>query len=69
MVELEIDVSSVKMWSNGLKCEYGFSILSRLNGPALTYSNGNKFWYYNGEYVDCSTQEEFERVIKLRLLW
>jgi hypothetical protein len=41
----------------------------RLDGPAIEYNFGDKKWYYQGEYIDCSTQEEFERIIKLKILW
>ena len=41
----------------------------RLDGPALDFPSGNKEWYYQGKYIDCSNQEEFERLIKLKLLW
>jgi hypothetical protein len=38
----------------------------RLNGPAMMTGGGNyKYWFYNGECIDCHTQEEFERIIKL----
>lgn len=43
--------------------------LHREDGPALEYNNGDKFWWHNGKLVDCGTQEEFERLIKLELFW
>lgn len=54
-----------KQWFNN-------NIPHRLDGPALIYLDGRKdwqVWYYNGKYINCNTQEEFERLIKLRLLW
>jgi len=39
--------------------------LHRLDGPAdesASYSG----WYYHGEQFDCSTQQEFERILKLK---
>jgi hypothetical protein len=48
----------------------------RLLGPALTYKADNVFnipycnkWFFNGELIDCSSQEEFERIIKLKHFW
>jgi hypothetical protein len=43
--------------------------LHRIDGPAVEYSNGNKYWYYEGKKIDCKSQEEFERLIKLKLFW
>jgi hypothetical protein len=54
----------IKKWYNNNK-------LHRLNGPAymdMIYRECMQ-WYYNGKYIRCSSQEEFERLIKLRLLW
>jgi len=39
----------------------------RLDGPAIEYFDGDRRWYYNNKYIRCSSQEEFERLIKLRL--
>ena len=39
--------------------------LHRIDGPALESSTGTKVWYYYGEDINCSSQEEFERLIKL----
>ena len=41
----------------------------RLDGPAKSFANGVKQWFYHGKHIRCYTQEEFERLIKLRLLW
>ena len=48
-------------WING-KCH-------RVNGPALEYADGKKVWYINGTRLDCSSQEEFERLMKLGSFW
>ena len=37
----------------------------REDGPAVEYSNGLKYWYYHDQYIDCQSQEEFERIIAL----
>jgi hypothetical protein len=41
-------------------------LLHRKDGPAIEWANGDKEWWYNG---DCSSQEEFEKIIKLRMFW
>jgi len=43
--------------------------LHREDGPAIEYPNGSKSWYYHGKYIDCYSQEELERLIKLKVLW
>ena len=39
----------------------------RENGPAIEDSLGYKEWFYHGQRIDCQSQEEFERIIKLLL--
>ena len=41
----------------------------RLDGPAVEFSWGEKEWWIDGEYLDCKTQEEFERLMKMRAFW
>ena len=41
----------------------------RLDGPAIELWDGRKFWYYQDQEINCSTQEEFDRLIKLKILW
>jgi hypothetical protein len=43
--------------------------LHRLDGSAIEYYYGHKEWWFKGEYIDCTSQEEFERIIKLKLFW
>jgi hypothetical protein len=38
----------------------------REDGPAITYWDGNQRWLLNGLYIDVSSQEEFERYMKLK---
>jgi hypothetical protein len=56
---------------NGAKEWYLDGKRHREEGPAIEFAGRgrDKYWYYNGEYVDCSTQKEFERIIKLRMFW
>lgn len=41
----------------------------RIDGPAVEYVDGTKMWYINGEQIDCKTNEEFLRIVKLRAFW
>lgn len=45
----------------------------RLMGPAYVFLNENEQkysqWYYKGEQINCSSQEEFEKLIKLKMFW
>jgi hypothetical protein len=43
--------------------------LHREDGPAMEYLDGSKFWYYHGEFLNCSSQEEFERLLKVKAFW
>lgn len=43
--------------------------LHRLDGPALERSNGAKSWHYRGKLINCSSQEEFQRLLRLRAFW
>ena len=56
-------------YPNGSKiwCQNGKT--HRLNGPAIELVNGNKYWYYQGKYIKCSSQEEFEKLLKLKAFW
>lgn len=54
---------------NGEKYWYKEGKLHRIDGPAAEYSDGRKCWYYKGEYIDCSSQKEFEQLIRLRIFW
>jgi len=52
--------------SNGDLFWYKDGQLHRLDGAAVHYSDGNKSWYYHGNYVACvNSQEEFIRYLKL----
>jgi hypothetical protein len=51
---------------NGNKFWYINGLSHRLDGPALEYYNGKKNYYYNGEYIDVSTDKEFKKYLKLK---
>jgi len=44
-------------WINGQR--------HRLDGPAIERRDGTKSWYLNGNKIPVSSQEEFERYLKL----
>jgi len=43
--------------------------LHRLHGPAIDRWDGYQFWYYKGKFIHCESQKEFEKLLKLRVLW
>jgi hypothetical protein len=56
-------------WPNGDKIWYINGKPHREDGPAIDYINGDKRWYLNGIQLDCTTQEEFERLMRLKAFW
>ncbi len=43
--------------------------LHRLDGPAIIYEFGKEVWYVDDLKLDCSTQAEFEQLMKLKAFW
>jgi hypothetical protein len=43
----------------------------REDGPAIEFfdGSGSKQWYINGQYIPCTTQKEFERIMRLKAFW
>jgi hypothetical protein len=56
-------------WANGEKHWYQNDLLHRIDGPACDYVDGYKEWWFEGKQLKCNSQEEFERIIKLKLFW
>ena len=56
-------------YANGDKSWYQHGQLHREDGPAIEYSNGNKDWYFHDKLINCSSQEKFEQLIKLKAFW
>jgi len=54
---------------NGDKLWYKEDLLHREDGPAIELENGVKAWYYQGQKIECSSQQEFEKLIRLKLFW
>jgi hypothetical protein len=41
----------------------------RDDGPAVIFADGRKKWCYHSHWIDCESQEEFERALKLKAFW
>ena len=54
---------------NGDKSWHQHGKLHREDGPAIDYNDGTKLWYYQGKLINCSSQEEFERLMKLKAFY
>lgn len=53
------------IYSYGAEEWYCHGKLHRLDGPAVIGDNTIGEWYYHGQHIDCTSQKEFERLIKL----
>lgn len=53
----------LKEWHN-IKGQY-----HREDGPAIECIDETKYWYYNGKQIECNSQEEFLKLIKLKAFW
>jgi hypothetical protein len=58
-------------WDDGLKEWYFCHQRHRLDGPAIEFpiNNNLKEWWYYDKKIDCHSQEEFEKWIKLKAFW
>jgi len=56
-------------YADGSKFWFNHGYLHRLDGSAIEAFNGDKYWYYHGKHIDCTSQEEFEKLINLKCLW
>lgn len=64
------DGSQQNKYNYGWETWWKDSKRHRLDGPAyIDESAGIKEWYIDGEKLDCSTPEEFERLLKLKSFW
>jgi hypothetical protein len=54
---------------NGEKSWWQHGELHRVDGAAIEYANGNRDWYYQGIKIDCSSQQDFLKIIKLKAFW
>jgi len=56
-------------YANGDKQWYLNGKCHRIDGPAVEHVNGYNSWYSNDQFVPCETQEQFERLMKLKAFW
>jgi hypothetical protein len=47
---------------------YQYGKIHRLDGPANESANGHKEWFINGEKIICKDNEEFLRIVKMKVL-
>ena len=57
--------SQCKISYLGTKFWYLNDKLHREDGPAVEYTSGDKFWYFQGKNIICKDNEEFLRMVKL----
>lgn len=43
--------------------------IHRLDGAAVSFSDGSHKWYFHGQQINCSNQKEFEQYLKLKAFW
>jgi len=55
--------------NNGSKFWMQNGLNHRLNGPAIYLYGGKELWYYYGKEIDCNNQEDFDKIINLKILW
>ena len=48
-------------WVNGMR--------HRTDGPAAEWPSGIKDWYVDGVKIECENNEQFLRLMKLRVFW
>ncbi len=41
----------------------------REDGPAIEWADGTKYWYLNDKRINCSSNEEFLKLVKMRAFW
>jgi len=56
-------------YATGKKIWFQHGLCHREDGPAVITPSGIKGWFYNNECIECSSQQEFERLIKLKAFW
>ena len=64
----EGDLPAVE-FSNGTKYWVLNGCLHRENGPAVEHADGRCEWWVDGELVDCTDNNTFLRMMKLKVFW
>ena len=58
--------------NNDDQIHYIDSKISRLDGPALKTQRGEmkmEYWFVDGERINCQTQAQFEKIMKMKAFW
>jgi endo-1,4-beta-mannosidase len=55
-------ISGNKMWYINHK-------IHRIDGPAVECLSGYKEWWINGQQIPCTTQKQFEQLMRLKVFW
>jgi len=58
----KIDKEGTKRWRLN-------NLPHREDGPAAEYIDEGKEWWVDGDQIQCSSQKEFKRLLKLKALW
>jgi len=53
----------------GDKSWYVNGLKTREDGPADDRIDGTKYWWHQGRKLNCNSQQEFERLLKLKAFW
>ena len=54
---------------NGDKFWFIHNQLHRENGHASEFADGTKEWFWHGQHILVSSQEEFEKYLRLKSFW
>jgi hypothetical protein len=56
-------------WMTGGKAWWVNGKRHRIDGPATEWSSGHKQWCLDGKDIPCTTQKEFEQLMRLKAFW
>jgi hypothetical protein len=61
-------------YDSGAKLWYYEGKKHRIDGPAVEIPKNYPFdalkaWYFHGKHISCSSQEEFEKLLRLKAFW
>lgn len=56
-------------FTDGTKHWYFNGKLHNIHGPAIINADGSEAWSLNDELINCSSQKEFERLMRLKAFW
>jgi hypothetical protein len=67
--ELHREDGPAIQYADGTKFWYWRGKAHREDGPACEYASGTKYWFYHGQLINCQSNEEFLRMVKLKAFW